>query len=117
MERYDFGSVRMAPPGDIRGERAAPYRPTLFTRDLLPFYLRGVQTNAALYLAFVVIAGLATFNRFAWEPAVISAGLAYLAYTCQALGYNRSERWTFWGNVLAVMSVLLAIAAGVALIV
>jgi hypothetical protein len=110
--------VAMPPKPDIRGYQSPLIsRPTLMSRDLLPLYLRGLQINAALYLAGVILAGLAIQTPLAWQPAIISAGLAYLSYTCLAVGYHASTRWTYWGQVLAVASVLLALAAGVALIV
>lgn len=102
---------------NVRGaEQAQPYRPTLLSRDLIPMYLRGIQINGALYLAAVIFAGVITRNAFAWQPAIVAAGAAYLSYTCLAVGYHASTRWTFWGQVFAVVSVLLALAAGVAIL-
>lgn len=110
--------LRQPADPNVRGFKPEPaYRPTLVARDLVPLYLRGIQINAALYLAGVILAGLLTRNPFAWQPAIAAAGAAYLSYTFLAVGYHASARWTFWGQVLAAFSVILAAAAGLALIV
>ncbi len=84
-------------------------------RDLLPFYLRGAQINAALYLAGCIAAGLLTYNQRATLWAIAAAGSAYLNYVCYALGWPQPGRWTTTGHCFAVVSLILAAAAGIAL--
>lgn len=97
------------------------WRPMLIHRDLAPFWLAGVHVNGALYNIGCFAAGLATHNVYGWWPAILSAGAAYVSYSCYAIGqphrlYPVNEPWMGLGHTFAAASIGFSLLAGVALL-
>lgn len=72
-----------------------------------------ILLNSALYLVGVFTAGIVTGNHVAWQVALITSAICYISPTMQlALPEHRAANF-----VLAVLSVALGVAAGVALLI
>lgn len=70
----------------------------------------GVQINSALYLSFALMLGVLRENPYAWRCALAAMGVTYLSYLVQ---YNWPGPWV---APITWLSIILGVAAGIALL-
>lgn len=77
----------------------------------------GALLNSALYLSAVFIAGMLTANGLAWKLAVAAMGVTYLSFLLQMSSDAVAGQAGKLEAGVTLFSILLGIAAGVALLV
>lgn len=88
----------------------------------------GAMGNSALYLLFVFVAGMVRGPALAWQLAIATAGVTYLSYILQMprvqeqFQFDPTPRvvtpgWQIAAGLVAMsLSILLGVAAGLALV-
>jgi hypothetical protein len=77
----------------------------------------GALINSALYLVAVFVAAVMSGNRFAWQSAIATMGITYIAHVLQfTAAQTQSPGILTVANVVTWLSILFGLMAGVSLL-